>query len=318
MIIKPINQALSPGDTIGVAFNLLRSNIGFTCKVLLAPTIINTLGSLAIQWAVTKPADMTHSIAGMGFLVIVGLTGMVVGLIAKWVLTLRQMALMRMAGGFSSDWNEAYKSVLDRKWQVVALWFLVVILTVGTFVVWLVQFYLVLRNNASGPETTPLVLFGIFSLVLTIAIFCFAGFMSLCLIACDRLTFKDTIDRTVSLISNNFFRCFGFSSAFVLTIFVMSYPLSMPIAILTVWDTYRLGIHHNTNDIALHTAIATHVWESIITLLISPLFSFAFAVFYVDLLNRKEGLDLKRRLIALKPIPENPGENLIDHGTERS
>lgn len=318
MIIKPINQALSPGDIVGIAFNLMRHNIGFTCKVLLVPTIINALASIGMQWAITKPGEMTQSLAGMGFLALIGIAGIAVGLFAKWILTLRQMSLMRMAGSFSSTWEDSYKTVMNRKWQVVALWLLVAIVSVGLFVVWLLQFYFSVQNNTNIQSMAPAILFSMFALICALSVLCFATFMSLCLIACDKLTFKDTVDRTVSLIANNFLRCFAFSSAFILTILVMSYPLSMPIIILGIWDTYRLGIGHNPNEMPLHTVIAGHVWESFITLLISPLFSFAFATFYVDLLNRKEGLDLKRRLDVLKPIPESSGESLNDHGTQRS
>ena len=313
LIIKPINEPLSPGDIVGTAFNLLRRNIGFTCKVLLVPTIINALGSIAIQWALTKPAAM-QSIAGMGFLFLLGLLGLIVGLIAKWILTLRQMALMRMAGGFSDDWQEAYKTVLDRKWQVVALWILTAIITVAILIAWVVQFYLTTMRHRND-ESVMAFLAGLVLLIIAISILCFAAFLGLCLIACDKRNFKDTIDRTIMLISGNFSRCLGFSLALLITIAILSYPLSMPIALLGVWDTYRLGISHNTNEMPIHTAIAGHVWESLITLLISPLFSFAFAVFYVDLLNRKEGLDLRRRLAAITPVSH---EDQLQNGTEGS
>lgn len=303
MIIKPINEALSPGDIVGVAFNLLRRNIGFTCKVLITPTIINALGSIAMQWALTKPNEM-QSLASMGFLVLVGLVGLAVGLIAKWILTLRQMALMRMAGGFSSNWQEAYQTVLSRKWQVVALWILTAIMSVGMFIIWIVQVYFTVARSQSyalrhSTETTLIFLGGLFLLIFFLSITWFAAFLALCLIACDKQNFQQSVDRTIALIGSNFPRCVGFSSALVITIMILSYPLSMPIAALGVWDTYRLGISHSASEMPLHTTIAGHVWESVITLLISPLFSFAFAVFYVDLLNRKEGLDLRRRLAAL-------------------
>lgn len=277
---------------------------------------------MAIQWAITKPTEMTQSIAGMGTLALIGFSGLVLGLIAKWVLTLRQMALMRMAGGFSTDWQEAYRAVSDRKWQVVALWILMAISSVAIFIIWLVQCFVLVRNPRSGPDMIPFILLGIVFLVVSLGILFFAGYMSLCLLACDKLTFKETVDRTVLLISHNFMRCFGFSLAFILTICVLSYPLSMPIAILGIWDNYRLGIGHSHSEVPMLTMIVGHVWESVITLLISPLFSFAFAIFYVDLLNRKEGLDLTRRLNILRPVPENIPEDLpMDtnkYGTERS
>lgn len=311
MLVKPINEALSPGDIIGVAFGLLRNNIGFTVKVLLVPTIINTLGSAALQWAVTKPMGLTQSIAGMGTIFLIGFAGVITGIIAKWILTLRQMALMRMAGGFSTDWQEAYKTVSARKWHVVALWFLTGVVSISVFVIWLLQFYMVATRIRNSLEAAPAIIFGVVAMVMVLSIVIFGAYMSLCLLACDTLSFRDTINRTASIIAENFWRCLGFSAAFVVCIMVLSYPLTLPIALLGVWDSYRLGVH---GDVPIQTVIVGHVWESFINLLISPLFSFAFAAFYVDLLNRKEGLDLERRLIALSPTSEDK----LGYGTERS
>lgn len=310
MIIKPINQELSPGDIVGVAFTTLRRNIGFTCKVLLVPTIASTLGSIAMQWPLSRPAEWTTSIAGMGSLLVVGLIGLVVSLIAKWVLTLRLLALKRMAGGFSGDWQESYATVLQRKWQVVALWILTVIVSIGLLVGWIVPFVFAYRNYRSSDElVVPLLLSFGFLIIAFSAVF-FGLLMSLCIIACEKLSFKDSIDRAVKLVFGNFGRCLGFSFAFFLTVSIITYPLSMPIVLMGLWDTYKLGVSHNATEMPIHTMIFGHVWESFITLLISPLFAFAFVILYVDLLNRKEGLDLRRRLNALVP-----SEETNNHGT---
>ncbi len=310
MIIKPINQELSPGDIVGTAFTTLRRNIGFTCKVLLVPTIVNTLGSIAMQWPLSKPAEWTTSLAGMGSLFLIGSAGLVVGLIAKWILTLRQLSLMRMAGGFSADWQEAYASVLQRKWQVVALWILTVIVSVGLLVGWIVPFVFTYRHYRSSDELVPGILLGFGFLSVAFSAIFFGVLLGLCIIACEKLSFKDSIDRAMKLMLSNIPRCLGFSLAFALTVSVITYPLSMPIVLLGLWDTYKLGISRNASEMPIHTMIVGHVWESFITLLISPLFSFAFATFYVDLLNRKEGLDLRRRLEALVP-----SEETNNHGT---
>ncbi|MBX9877858.1 MAG: hypothetical protein K2Y22_05315 [Candidatus Obscuribacterales bacterium] len=310
MIIKPINQELSPGDIVGTAFTTLRRNIGFTCKVLLVPTIFSTLGSMAMQWPLSKPAYWTDSLTGMGSLFLIGIVGLAVGLIAKWVLTLRQMSLMRMEGGFSTDWQESYAAVLQRKWQVIALWILTAIVSVGIFLAWLIPLVLTYKKDQSSDELVPVILLSFGALIVAFSAISFVVLMGLCIIACENLSFKESIDKAVKLTSGNIMRCLGFALAFTLTIVVLTYPLTMPIIILNLWDTYKLGVSHNAGEIPMHTMIVTHVWESFITLLISPLFSFAFAAFYVDLLNRREGLDLRRRLNALVPSEETD-----NHGT---
>lgn len=264
-----------------------------------------------LQWSLAKPAEMTHSMASLGLLVLLGFAGLIAGLIAKWILTLRQMALMRIAGGFSTDWQEAYSAVLARKWQVVALWILTAIVSIGLVVGWFMQFYFMVKDTQSPSAVVPGFIISIILFFTALFVVCFSTFMSLCLIACDKLDFKDSIDKTIKLLFGNFGRCLAFCLTFILVISILSYPVSMPIVLVGLWDTYKLGIGSHPSEMPMHTVIIGHVWESILTLLISPLFSYAFAVFYVDLLNRKEGLDLRRRLTALMPSPQ-PGDN---HGT---
>src|SRR5262249_35722503 len=113
-------------------------HLGLVFKTLLGPSIISAVGALGIQFFANRMMEGTsHQPVVMPVIAILGSLLMV--LIAKWVLTVRQLSFVRMAAGFDNNYATAHQWMSKRKWQVLGLAALAFSAGVVFFVVWMIE-----------------------------------------------------------------------------------------------------------------------------------------------------------------------------------
>jgi hypothetical protein len=301
----PATTPLSVGDLIGRAIRFFRSNVRLFVKVLLWPTVISIAGKVALNWGCVVFGRRELSLwvpAGCSILF-----GLVVLLWATFILVLRNLALVRLANGFSSSYEDAYSFVRRRAWVVFALIVCGYLMlgAVGCF--WLVELWVAALMFKPGTALMiawllALVL-GFCGLVATLFMFGLIGLLVLSVVACEEREFS-AIGRGFALTFNDLGRATLFGMLVLIIVTSLSYPLSLPAVAISMFEVFR----HNLSSMAtadparmpVYIIVLTQAWESIVNMLLWPITWIAYGLFYYDLRIRQEGIDVLQNLKLLQ------------------
>jgi hypothetical protein len=303
-------------DLTGLGFRFWRRNMGPILRFLLMPSILVTILSVSFQWvlsygvtAVTHSKDLATGLALFGAFTL----DFFLWLLAWWWLGLRLMALVRLSLGFASGLEEAQAHMMQRKWSVAGLYTSLLVAVLGISMFWLVVMVsgMVFTGAARGIAMLVTLNIGGWGLLITIVLYILISNLGYCLMACEDLTVWAALSKSMAILSKHFWRTLGFGLAFLLVFSVVSMPMSLPVAALTILDYVQHGVFSGDPAAAsaynppLHLMIITTSWESLMGMLLRPLTVCAWGYFYYDLRMRTEGLDLKRRLAEIdKPVSD--------------
>jgi hypothetical protein len=293
------------GDIVGLACRLVRGNIKLIFHFLLVPTIFATVAGVAFQWVITygiNNVTETKNVAAAFSLAAVWIVGLAVFAIAWWILGLRLLALTRLALGFSETLEDAKQNLMRKKWSVLGVYFLcLMLLSAGV-----VAFVLIAVAGVVIGGTTPSLVSALgfvisfFGIVVVSSIYLLVSHIALCIMACEDTGVVNVIGRSIELTFRHFWRAIAFGSVFALTFTVISYPMSLPVAILTLVDWLQHGMQSGVpaSDYKppLYILVIAQTWESVMGMYLRPLVVLAFGLFYYDMRLRSEGLDISRRL----------------------
>ncbi|MBI4532524.1 MAG: hypothetical protein HY711_01145 [Candidatus Melainabacteria bacterium] len=307
MFDSPPQQPQSLGDLLGRAFRIYRRNIPLFFKVLLGPTVVSAVGALGLQWAATYGLTQTmlSSVLLLATLVTVSL---IILLGADWILVLRQLAFVRMANGFAQDYTSAYAYMNQRKWQVLVLSLMSGLIMICAMLAWILALILVVML----PKTTPTfqvlslggAILGVVGFAGSTALILVISCLAFSILACEQRSVWELIGRGWDLIFSDLWRSLAFSLLLLLAVTAISYPLSLPVMILTIIDMCRHGLAAETlresYTMPLYLMVINQVWESLIHMLLWPVIFLAYGLFYYDLRLRQEGLDVLQRLEGLE------------------
>lgn len=304
------------GDIVGIACRLVRNNIKLIFNFLLVPTIFTTLAGIAFQWLLSYGVAgiaETRSVAGAFGLAGLGLFATVILAFAWWILALRLLALVRLSLGFSPDLEEAKQNLGGKKWAVIGVYLLCLLLVVAAmsafgvaaFALGLLGAVAQRLSMVLAPLAVTIILFG---MVIVTSIYLLVSHVALSVLACEEESAMNVIGRSFSLVYRHFWRSFAFGLVFLITFTVISYPMSLPIAVISFTDALTHGLS-GANSAGLDgykpplwILVLAATWESIMGMYLRPLLFFAFGLFYYDLRMRSEGLDIRRRLDLALPL----------------
>ena len=309
MFDSPPEMPQAVGDVVGRAFRACRQNISVIFRILLVPTIFQTVAGVVLQWVisygVSQVAETKDIMTGV-FVFASGMLALGVMMVASWVSTIRLMALTRIQLGFSPDYASGLKNISAKKWSIVGLYFLGTVIVSFASGLWLA---IIMISAIAGGKEQPLItatgaLVGLWGLVVTFSIYMMAGFVALIILACEERPLMAVIGRALQMTFRYFWRAMAFGGLFMLVYTVVSYPLSLPVVALTVFDMFRNGLMSGaiseTYKAPLYIMVINQVWESLMSLILRPAMFFGFGLFYYDLCLRSEGLDITRRLERFK------------------
>jgi hypothetical protein len=304
----PPGQPQSVGDLVGRSFRIFRRHVPLFFKVLLAPTIVATVGSLGIQWVANYGINTKHSVY-LGVAIAVGLISLLVLIAGKWLLTMRQLAFVRMTAGYALDYESAAKFVDERKWSVLAIYCLAVVGLFASTVGWIILMALiaVLARGSTGAMAL-LVLGEILctaGLFLSIGVIFMVSYMILCVVACEEVNISTAVSRGYSLILGDFWRSWSFAMLLITAVSSLLYPLSLPLLFLTFGDAIQQNVVSDLDNYTLpvYVMVINQVWESLVNMMIWPVAFMAYGLYYYDLRIRQEGLDITRTLDELESKP---------------
>jgi hypothetical protein len=302
----PPDRPQSVGDLIGRAFRIYRRHIPLFFKVLLGPTLASAVGAVGLQWAVsygiamgTSWLPVTASVLSMSLILLIW---------AKWVLTLRQLAFVRITAGFADTYESAYSFISQRKWIILGQYLLAFITSIVLFGLWgaliAVVYFLPRMGLPSMVISLVGILLGITGMVASLCTIMLIGLLVFCVVACENETFGGSITRGFLLAFNDFGRTCSFVLLLFTAVTAISYPLSLPVVALSLGDVVHQGLNSpnlaQSYNVPMYLLIISQLWESVVNMLLWPVIFLAYGLFYYDLRQRQEGLDIIRSLDELE------------------
>jgi hypothetical protein len=212
---------------------------------------------------------------------------------------------------FAPTLEDATTYMYRRKWAVMGVYVdCVLFMFLGIFAAIMVMIIgIAVFGQTPSIGTALSVTTGSVLLVAVITIYLLVSHLALCLLACEDVSVFAVIGRSIKLVIRHFWRSTAFGMIFAVTFTVVSYPMSLPVAVLTFADAMQHGLGAGGAEGAfsggykppLYILVLAQTWESIMGMYLRPFVVFAFGLFYYDLRLRSEGLDIQRKLQLMLP-----------------
>jgi hypothetical protein len=303
-------KPLSVGDLIGRSVRYYRVHLPLCVRVLMWPTIAIIVGKVPMQWCLTVISQRQWEM--MPLALGSGLLGLAIFVVANFIIMFRTLALVRLCNGFANTYDEAYQAV---RRQIGKLLLLCLIGYISFFTV------LIFCGTVMGVSAimlkpgSPLlyVMFfvmtlGFLGLIATCLVFYLLWPIVMSLAACEERDVGTLISRALSLTFRDFGRATLFGALLLITYTALSYTLSLPAMVISLFEVLRHGITASAADptkMPLYVLILTQSWESVVNMLLIPISWLAFGQFYYDLRVRQEGIDVLQNLKLLEQ-PSSP------------
>jgi hypothetical protein len=305
----PPQQLQSVGDLIGRSIRLYRKNFKLFFHVLLWPTVFFTAAKVAFHWGVTNlslRADQKDwTMMGIsGVIALIGILGLIV---TALYLQLRQLSFIRLVTGFADNYKEAYEYISQRKWKILSVVFISYLAIFLCAAFWGVIVSVCMAFFKANTATTYVLLggmvIGLIGLLVSVTIACIALYCAFAVGACEDLSIGGLCSRTLSLVFQDFWRAGYFCTLLFIALMVISYPLSLPLLLLSIFEFIRQGMSPDfltdPGKMPFYYTLCNQTWESIVSIITWPISFMATGLFYYDLRMRKEGIDLVRQINLL-------------------
>jgi hypothetical protein len=292
----------SVGDLIGFAMRICRQQFVSLIRILLVPSIIELVGKIVFLYGIHILLSGNGKFPLMlqsGILIVVGL---IISMIAEFFLTLRQLALVRLYGGFASDYADAYAFVSRKKFFILAT--LLGTNTVYSFVVMFWCFELgisifFLKTKAVALVAAVFVFFGLIGLLISLILTGLPLCVMVPAVACENREFTTVVVNALKLAYSNIFRTMLFLVLLVVCIYGLSMVLNLPPLVVTFVEYAKIVMEQKGHEIpqpGFISQVFATFWRSCTQMLVSPMLFIACGFYYLDLRMRQEGLDLQLRL----------------------
>lgn len=312
----PMDQPLGLCDVVGLAVRIWRKNLGLILRALMMPTIMLAISTsvlqFCLQYGFSGFSDFPRTVAFIG----AAFAAFLLYIFALFYLAVQEIALVRLFTGFAPDWEKARAFSMKRLPWVIGLSFINlmiwgVILAIFFCIIGISTFSMSLPGAGPVLGTVGMIV-GFFGIIVTISVMLLYMLMGFAVIACEETTFFGVIGRTFNWVGRYFGRtlCFGFIFYTIFT--AISMPVSLPVVVVSVIDAMQAGAHATAGaepKLSMPVLMFVQVWESICGLLLRPLTVLSFGLYYLDLRQRADGLDLFRKLRVMKEQFASVGEN---------
>ena len=302
---------------MGRAFQIYRANISGWFKFLLFPTLFVLIARVIFQVSssgmmATKAAPGTKAL-----MVLLFCSASLIALGARWFLYLRQLAIVRVVNGLSSELVDSLKVVMKRQGALLAVGFLVILLIIGASIICgltvIVSAFLFRKGSPLAFVPIIMVYASLFSWLTSMGFIYTAAFLVSCAAVCEKIPVSRVIAKGLSLSVRAFPRTLLGGFLITVAITILGPPLYLPVIIFCAADAFRLGYDASGGNIPLHWQILWSAWESIVDMVVWPVCFIFYGLYYADMKVRQEGQDMVDELAVLKVRyeSENSGEEQI-------
>ena len=276
----------------------------------MVPTLVELVGKIISLLGINA---FMHAGQGNVFIVGGGILTLFVGgcvcLGAEFFLTLRQLALIRLYTGYADSFDEAYKFVGTKKFQLITSISGTYLLTATALFFWSVEIGIcaaLTSNKALIPITIPGLIIGLFGLVISLIIACFPLTLVIPGLAIESEPFTKLLGHAFRLGAKNMVRFVYFFIFFSLCLAIISSVLNIPstvASLVEIGTSYLSAQGGATPTPNIYSQIFGSIWRSVSSLVLSPMAFLGCGLFYVDLRMRAEGLDIVHRLEGMEKQP---------------
>ncbi|MCA0314669.1 MAG: hypothetical protein LCH63_12660 [Candidatus Melainabacteria bacterium] len=296
----------SVGDIIGQGFRIFRRNLPVIFRTLLLPTIILSLGRVAVSIGTSYIFKGKTLVPNPAWIAVegIGIALLVAGVIILYV---RQLALVRLFTGVTDDIKEAIAASKKKIWQIVALFLAWMAIMVVTLITWaLIAAFLAPMLKTSG---SPAILasvglaISVIGSVLSLIFIGLAGSLAYYGLAVEDLDLGTLISKSFSFALNSLLRTIGFGFLSTLAISILAYPLNLPIFIISIIYFLAAGVASGaseTTQLPVWLQVLSAIWETLSQMVLGPICHVAYGLYYLDLKMRQEGSDLLKRMKYLE------------------
>lgn len=297
-------DAQSVGDLVGRAFQIYRANIASWFRFLLIPTIFVLIARVLFQVSSSGVMASKASAGSKGLMLLLFCVASLLAMGARWFLYLRQLAIVRVVNGLSSDLLDSLRLVMKRQGALLAVGFVVILLIIGISIacgVTVVASAFLFRKGSPLAFVPIIIVYAsFFSWLIAMGFVYTATFLVSCAAVCEKIPISQVISKGMSLSIRAFRRTLLGGFLITVTIVVLGPPLYLPVIIFCAVDAFRLGYEASGSSLPLHWQILWSAWESIVDMVVWPVCFIFYGLYYNDMKVRQEGLDMSNELAVLK------------------
>jgi len=316
-----VSTPMSTGDIVGRSFRIFRQNILLIGKILVLPTILMCLGRVGVVVGSTYGFKlMSEPANGVIWFILAALGGTVL-IAGALILWLRSLALVRYLTGFSTSYQDAEPFVVSRIWSLIGLGLASGAASMVVLIIWGVLMALSIPSLKAHGLVPIIGSFGLAtsllglttSLIFLSLVYNLVG-TAVALEPKDR-DLGSLIGEGLTLTFKSFWRSLGFLLVTVTSVSVVAYPMTLPMVILIAGYMIMQGVAGNVTaepTLPMYIQVINAVWETVVNMLISPIYYLAYALYYCDLRMRQHGVDLIERIDAV--AEEDASGKLSSHG----
>jgi len=300
-------QLESVGDVIGHAIRVYRFNYLVIAQALIIATIICLAGRTLLQWGLSQQL----AFASLGPQIATCVGGFAITIWAVWQLTLIQIALTVHLTLNDMSFSAALKRVQSKQLQIfncfwiagsvcflnVLIWSL---FAVGSSVMYSSFASNELNNLLAALLICVVTLSGLF--FGTAIVYIFWAF-SIVITAFENVNLSIVTEECASLIFHDFSRICGFVVAIAICLSALLLPLYFPPLVVGVIEMSRYELSHpgkHLMKMPFPLLVFFQVWESLISMIVWPIFYISVGFFYRDLKMRQRASDVLENLDKLK------------------
>lgn len=235
---------------------------------------------------------------------------------ARWFLYLRQLAIVRLVNGLSSELIDSLKVVNKRQGALLAVGFLVIFLiivvSIACGIAVIASAFLFRKGSPLAFVPIIMVYASFFSWLVSMGFIYTAAFLVSCAAVCEKIPISNVISKGLALSLRAFPRTLLGGFLITVAITILGPPLYLPVIVFCAADAFRLGYDASGGNIPLHWQILWSAWESIVDMVVWPVCFIFYGLYYADMKVRQEGQDMADELAVLKVRYES--ENSPDAG----
>jgi hypothetical protein len=307
LIEKTVVQLESVGDVIGHAIRVYRFNYLAIAQALIISTTICMAGRTLLQWGLSQQL----AFGSLGPQIATCLGGFAISVWALWQLTLIQIALTVQLTLDGVSFSAALKRVQSKQLQIfnccwiggsacflnALVWTL---FAVGSSVIYSSFASNELNNLLAALLICLVTLSGLFFGTAITYIF---GAFSIVITAFENVNLSTATEQCLSLIFHDFSRICGFVVAIAICLAAVLLPLYFPPLVVGVIEMSRYELSHSGKHLMkmpFPLLVFFQVWESLISMIVWPIFYISIGFFYRDLKMRQRASDVLENLDKLK------------------
>lgn len=303
------DKVMTLGDLVGLSYRCVRKNWRQFLKVLFWPSVSYGVAEHSILYTLNHWVDIAPDsmLSWAPFLVHIAIAVplVIVWGFSAWILSLRCCALMRYLIGLAATYEEGYRELRSRAWDIFTAFNLAVVPPLAVLGVWIVAAAaaVIAVNRLSGTEAIVVggLFFGVigFGLTVTVAFAGLFGSLLLAAVTYDLLKVKAAAVKTIFCMKHRLMRGGSFACLLTLSLVLFYVSFESPLMIYEAIHELQASGGKVPPLPALYLILSCSA-DIVANIVVFPVVYGGYMFFYRDLKLRLEGEDLISRLDALE------------------